>query len=286
MGGMIMEEYKKADASMTYAIIEIMSECFDDPKWFVKFFLDKKLSLENCYVCTLKSKVISLLHVIPLKIRLCGHYFKGAYIYGACTLPNYRNNGYMTKLIKYTHEVCLKDGYECVFLVPAIKDLEKFYGKLGYVNFFKFKQVELTRNEILKLCEKCNLSSSMNKLDSVYSLLGKLRNDIYINENAVIYRSEDLRFADQLYALNLGGLVASDAGYGFCMILNSTELKIIDFTAIEGKECEILRKITDTFPSYDKFLIETSPLNKFFKNFGSNYFNGMILSLSENVRRR
>lgn len=274
-----MEEYKKATIDMTDEIFKIMSECFNDPEWFVKFFFDKKLNLENCYVCTINQKVVSVLNFIPLKIRLNKHDFKGAYIYGACTLPQYRNNGYMTKLINYTQEVCVKEGYECTFLVPANKDLEKFYEKLGYTNFFQVKRVELKKNEILKLCENCYLSAVADRFSLCYSLVNKCRMCIY-SDNAVLYSIDDLSFADELYKLNFGGLVDIDGGYGFCMPLNTPTLKIMDFTAIEGKEVELIKKITEIFPNYDNFIIETSPSNNFFKNSGSNYFKGMILPLT------
>ncbi len=276
-----MEDYKAATHSMTNEILNIMSRSFDDPKWFVKFFLDNKLSLENCYVCTVDNKVVSLLHVIPLKVRLNKNDFNGAYIYGVCTSPEYRNNGYMTKLIKYTHKVCLESGYECAFLSPASEKLENFYKKLGYSNFFRIKQIELTKDEFIKLCKGCCLSAQINQSSIDYNLLNKFRIGIYENDNFVSYSSEDLSFADKLYNFNFGGLVSISEGYGFCMPLNSNKLKIMDFTSAKGKEIQLLKKIYETFPSYDNFIIETSTVNKFFKNYGNDHFNGMICPLSE-----
>ena len=282
-----MEDYKTATHSMTNEILDIMSRSFNDPKWFVKFFLDNKLSLENCYVCTVDNKVVSLLHVIPLKIKLHKNDFNGAYIYGVCTLPEYRNNGYMTKLMKYTHKVCLENGYECAFLSPASEKLENFYEKLEYSNFFRIKRIELTKDELLKLFKECCVSAQVNQVNQVnkssidYNLLNKFRIGIYGNKDFVSYSSEDLNFADKLYKFNFGGLVSIGEGYGFCMPLNSNKLKIMDFTSAEGKEIQLIKKIYETFPSYDNFIIETSTVNKFFENYGANYFNGMICPLTE-----
>ena len=109
-----------------------------------------------------------------------------------------------------------------------------------------------------------------------------LRREVYENQCGVIYSEKDIDFAGKLYEFfSSGGIVSTSCGYGICGFISTGELKIRDFTCKFSGTTELLRKIYSRFPGQQRYTIETSPSNAFFKDLGECYNYGMILPLSE-----
>ena len=276
-----MELYKKAEQSMFGEIINIMSSCFNESTYVLKFFFEKRFNINNCYVCIDNGKLVSVLHAIPHKLRFGRETINGVYIYGACTLKKYRGLGHMTGLLKYVHEVSKSKGYECSFLVPESPSLEPFYEKLGYKNLFKLRRLVLTKEEMLNICEEDMINSTSEDNLNFYDI-EKLRETIHSTQDRVIYNENDIEFAHSLYqSFSFGGIVKTNQGYAFCSTFDIGKIKIRDFTCQESGTIELLSKIYNRFPNNSEYIIETSLDNNFFKNFGQPYFYGMINPLSE-----
>lgn len=279
-----METYTKADLTMTEEIIKVMMACFGDPIWVLRFFFKERFDMNNCYVCIVDGKVVSVLHALKSKIKVERETLNAVYIYGACTLSEYRNHGYMTNLLKFANDAYSKVGYECSFLVPESDKLTKFYGRLGYRNFFKIKRIEMTRKEMMELCgfENGNFKdSNSGSLITSYQM-ENLRREVYKNQCGVVYGEKDIDFAGKLYEFfSSGGIVSNSCGYGICGFVSTGELKIRDFTCKFSGTTDLLRRIYSRFPGQQRYTIETSPSNAFFKDLGECYNYGMILPLSE-----
>ena len=277
-----MEVYRKATKSMADEIIQVMSGCFKEPIWVLKFFFEERFDINNCHVCIVDGKIVSVAHAMPSKIKLIKEIVNGIYIYGACTLDGYRNQGFMGKLLKYVHTLYAQKGYECAFLVPERESLCDFYSELGYQNFFKIRRLELTKAEILEMCGGVSGNFENDKkycLNFYYA--EKLRLKVYDNKSVVQYTEKDIRFASRLYELfNSGGLISTNCGYGICGFVGEGELKVRDFTCKEAGTLQLLKKIYSKFPDQKKYIIETQTGNKFFKNLGKICNHGMILPLS------
>lgn len=279
-----METYTKADLTMTEEITKVMMACFGDPIWVLRFFFKERFDMNNCYVCMVDGKVVSVLHALKSKIKLGRETLNAVYVYGACTLSEYRNHGYMTNLLKFANEAYAKMGYECSFLVPESDKLIRFYSNLGYKNFFKVKRIEMTRKEMMELCEFEGSDfkdfNSGNGLTSYQ--MESLRREVYKNQCGVIYSEKDIDFAGKLYEFfSSGGIVSNGCGYGICGFVSTGELKIRDFTCKFSGATELLKKIYSRFPGQQRYIIETAPSNAFFKDLGECYNYGMILPLSE-----
>lgn len=280
MGGInLMEVYKKADEKMVDEIMRVMTSCFGDPIWILKFFFKERFDIGNCYVCIEDKKIVSVLHVIKSKLKIGREILNGIYIYGACTLREYRKRGYMTGLINYVHEIYSKSGYECSFLLPANQEVSRFYEKIGYKNFFKLRRCEFSKNEIIDLCkentdEVSDCSLSLKEIEA-------LRQEIYERSCGVIYSERDIGFAGKLYELfSSGAVVSTEFGYAICGFVSSGEIKIRDFTCKTPGIIGLIKKIYSRFPGQRKYIIETSTQNRFFKNFGNAVDYGMIMPLS------
>lgn len=276
-------EYKKAQPEMLDEIMRIMTACFGDPIWVIKFFFKEKLSIDSCYICKVNNKIVSVLHVIKSNIKINKESLNGIYIYGACTLKEYRNQGYMTNLIKYVNELYSSKGYDCSYLLPANKDLEKFYSNLGYKNFFKIKTVEFSRTEMMDICKNEDKNIDINQKHSLsFYEMKDLRNEIYDGQCYVYYDEKDLEFSSKLYELfSSGDIVTTGSGYAICGFVSSGELKARDFTSGFNSTVELLKKIYDRFPGQRKYIIETSTSNEFFKDMGTEKYYGMIYPLSD-----
>lgn len=279
-----METYTKADLTMTEEITKVMMACFGDPIWVLRFFFKERFDMNNCYVCAVDGKIVSVLHALKSKIKVGRETLNAVYIYGACTLSEYRSRGYMTNLLKFANDAYAKMGYECSFLVPESDKLIRFYSGLGYKNFFKIKRIEFTRKEMMELCgfedsdfKDLNLGSVLTSYQ-----MENLRREVYENQCGVIYSEKDIDFAGKLYEFfSSGGIVSTSYGYGICGFISTGELKIRDFTCKFSGTTNLLRKIYSRFPGQQRYTIETSPSNAFFKDLGECYNYGMIFPLSE-----
>lgn len=98
-------------------IAEIWIEAFGDSFEDIKFFADN-LSNGKCLGYFTDSKLVSMLYLIDC--NLDGKPNK--YVYAACTLREFRGNGYMKSLLDY-----IKENYNNVCLIPANESLISYY---------------------------------------------------------------------------------------------------------------------------------------------------------------
>ena len=276
-------EYKKAEPEMLDEIMRGMTACFGDPIWVIKFFFKEKLSIDNCYVCVVDNRIVSILHVINSTIKVNREKLNGIYIYGACTLKEYRSQGYMTSLIRYVNELYGNKGYDCSYLLPANSELESFYAKLGYKNFFKIKSIEFNTSQMMDICKSENENFDISPKHSLsYYEMQDLRNEMYDGQCYVVHDEKDLEFSGKLYELfSSGDVVTTGSGYAICGFVSSGEVKARDFTSSFNSTVDLLKKIYNRFPGQRKYIIETSTSNEFFKNMGVEKYYGMILPLSD-----
>lgn len=97
-------------------------------------FFQKCFPYTRTYIIRDGGKIASSISMIPLS------YFpengkkeiKGSYLYGVCTLPEYRGNKLSIKLIEYAEEEYREKGYNYVITRPATPPLFAFYRKIGY----------------------------------------------------------------------------------------------------------------------------------------------------------
>ena len=61
--------------------------------------------------------------------------YKGKCVYCAMTKYSERGKGYMKKLLDFSYDYCLNNGFDFLFLVPAEKSLFDYYKKCGFQNF-------------------------------------------------------------------------------------------------------------------------------------------------------
>lgn len=278
-----MIDFKHATPKMINQIINVMSVCFNEPLESVDFFIKNKSDLKRCYVCVKDNDVVSLLHAIPSEICLDGKIYPSAYIYGACTLPQHRRQGYMSALLDYAHSDLQKQNLLCSFLVPENNGLKKLYQKSGYYDFFKIKQIEFSNRQLKKLCFTGN--NKVKNFTNDYSYMEKLRNNIYNNINRVIYTQSDIEYAARLYESFGGKVLCTPTGYAICATENIFCLKIRDYTSAKESCKDLATLIYKNFPNYDTYIIETASNQSFFNQSSIIKYNGMIKPLGISAQK-
>ena len=284
VGGIALEDYLCASNSMSDELIDLMCTCFGNPRWFVEFIFENGLDLNNCYIYVKENKIVSALHVIPIEVILDNISLKSGYIYGACTLPEHRKQGYMSNLLRFVQGRFVQNNYDCLCLRPARPKLKRFYSKFGYWDFFKSKQFSLSNQELTDYIS--NSKQNLNKNSEIdFSCLEKSRNEFYNSKNHVKYNLKYLNFLSDLYKCADGGAVTFENNHVYCTCNVLPELKLLDFTCECSKTKELLREVYHKFPDFETYTIETHPDSKFLDTLDKNkhklYYNSMILCLNQ-----
>ena len=111
-------------------IKEIWMRCFDDSEAFIDSFLLRYYSPENAITQKENSKIVSVSCIIPC----LSEFGKTAYLFGLATLPEYRNLGFASKIVKKTLEECRKNGFDVAVQIPSERNLKKYYSRFGFID--------------------------------------------------------------------------------------------------------------------------------------------------------
>lgn len=124
----------------------LWKRCFNDSDEFMDLYFTRRYRDEiNMSFCR-DGKVISALQMIPYPMTFCGGVIPTSYISGACTHPDYREQGAMRRLLKETHRRMYEDGVLLATLIPAEEWLVGYYGKSGYVPAFGYTVDRIEKN--------------------------------------------------------------------------------------------------------------------------------------------
>jgi len=134
-----------ADFSHKKELADLWIEAFGDDEQFVNSFIDSYMIAEyNVPVATVDGKVVSALYMIDFElysnlecIGTC------SYLFAAATKKEYRNKGFMSKLIEYTAELYKNRDIKAIFLFPQNQNdnLFRYYSKFGFKDIYKTKKI-------------------------------------------------------------------------------------------------------------------------------------------------
>lgn len=107
--------------------MEIYHEAFGRDEEFDRLLFD--CFFDYCVTLEKENDIVSMMFVIPCRLKRSEKVFSAAYIYAVATAKDYRGRGYMSELID---RVRRSDEKQILFLKPVKKSLESFYGALGF----------------------------------------------------------------------------------------------------------------------------------------------------------
>ena len=148
-------------------------ECFEeDDRAFVDLYYAKRSRPE--YVLAAfedgSGEAVSMLHMIPVKMRFCGRAASVCLIAGVCTKPDRRRRGICAKLMYEAFGIMRGRGFEAAVLQPFDT---AFYERFGFRTFIVRQKVTLEARAFEKLRKPAELIEArpehLASLDSDYT---------------------------------------------------------------------------------------------------------------------
>lgn len=118
--------------------MELWKCTFHDSDTFIRFYFDRKYRDDRSLLHEENGKALSAFLMLPYPMNWQGISLNTAYISGACTREEARNQGYMSSLLKKAFQQMYKSNIALSTLIPAEEWLFEYYGKLGYATIFDY----------------------------------------------------------------------------------------------------------------------------------------------------
>lgn len=127
---------KFASEDTKLLVRQMWKACFEDTDEFLDILFKYKYKNENTLIYFEGDEAVASLQMLPYTITFYGKTIPFAYMAGLCTLPEYRNKGYMPLLINRAHKILDERDIPLAILIPAEDWLYKYYAKFGYTQVF------------------------------------------------------------------------------------------------------------------------------------------------------
>lgn len=184
--------FKKLSAEWKDELRSLWKTVFGDEDEYISLFFDNYFNEAEVMGAIEGSRLVSMLFLLPMKVKTMERSFDAKYIYAVATLPEYRGRGISTKLLDETHKYLKKEGIDLSVLVPASESLFKFYFDRGFKTEFKIDLVSWDRQEPSDIetipLEETDLSSLKYLRDEYFS-----KSSLYCeyDEKALAYREKE-----------------------------------------------------------------------------------------------
>lgn len=148
---MIISTSSKEDIGELTVLWQI---CFGDDDEYVGAFMRDRFVPEHTLVGREGGRICSALYLLRGKVRIAGEAFDAAYLYAACTHPDFRSRGYMGELLRSAEKLCRDSGLDYICLVPAEDSLFDYYSRFGYRAAFEEKLLTVERSHLELIADK------------------------------------------------------------------------------------------------------------------------------------
>lgn len=156
-----------ADENTKAVVKSMWKTVFGDKDEYIDLIFSRKYENHNTLVYFDQGVAAASLQMFPYTIRFYGADIPFYYLAGLCTLPQYRNRGFMGKLILESFAIMRRRGIPLSILVPAEEWLFGYYAKYGYAQTFDKGNEAL---DLKSICEDyhSNPELAFAKFDSQY----------------------------------------------------------------------------------------------------------------------
>lgn len=131
-----MEQIRRAKQQDLSAIRALWEICFPSEGEFNDYFFREVFRVETVLLLCEGQRIRAMLQEIPLLLSVNGENSSSTYIYGACTVPAYRGQGCMARLLESSFKNDLELGRFASVLIPAESSLFQYYSKFNYEPYF------------------------------------------------------------------------------------------------------------------------------------------------------
>jgi len=153
-----------SNKSLKLDILSIWNKVFGDKDEYINLIFSKKYKDENTSVYFFDGIAVAALYMFPYTLRYYNKTIPFYYLGGLSTLPQYRNRGYMSKLIFESFRTMQHRNIPLAILVPAEEWLFDYYEKFGFEKTFDKSETSIPMERILKEYNK-DQDSAFAKFD-------------------------------------------------------------------------------------------------------------------------
>ena len=111
--------FEKLSAKWESELRSLWKTVFGDEDEYISLFFDNYFNEAEVMGAIEGSRLVSMLFLLPMKVKTMERSFDAKYIYAVATLPEYRGRGISTKLLDETHKYLKKEGID---LKPLLMD--------------------------------------------------------------------------------------------------------------------------------------------------------------------
>lgn len=149
-------------------IRQMWKTCFGDTEEYMDIYFSRQYKDENTLIYFQEKKAVASLQMIPYTITFYGKIVPFYYLAGLCTLPKYRRKGYMSQLIDKAFKVMSERAIPLTILVPAEKNLIKYYNKFDFEQVFEQENNPLPSLKSI-IQEAPNIKDAYIKFDQLFN---------------------------------------------------------------------------------------------------------------------
>jgi len=139
-----------ANKETTPIVKSMWKTCFGDTDEYLNIYFSDKYKEENTLIYWVNDIAVASLQMLEYKIRFYNKILPIYYLSGLCTLPDFRNKGYMKKLIVCSFEIMKERNIPISILVPAEEWLYKYYNKFNFEETFSKGEQPIELKSLLK----------------------------------------------------------------------------------------------------------------------------------------
>lgn len=132
-------------------LIRLWSICFEDEEDTIRMFLQRLNKDVACRVAERDGQVVAAAYLLEGKIVTPKGMVPVWYEYALGTMPEYRKQGIMTRLLESIKKEARRRRIPYTALVPADEKLAHHYEKLDYHWFFTVRKAEVSRDKLIQL---------------------------------------------------------------------------------------------------------------------------------------
>lgn len=192
---------KFADDSTASLVRQMWKVSFGDTDEYLDILFKYKYSNENTLIYFEGDKAVASLQMLPYSITFYRATIPFAYLAGLCTLPEYRNRGYMTQLIHEAHKVIASRNIPLSILIPAEESLYDYYRRFNYEQTFEKDDEVIPLKKIIHTYT--DKDSAYSEFDSIFRYKDFCVQKSKIDFHAIV---EDFLLDDCPDKTNLSGM--------------------------------------------------------------------------------
>ena len=261
-----------ANEEQTTEIRQLWKTCFpqEDPR-YIEFYFKQLYQPENCFVKTVKGKIVSAVLRNPHALMFNGRVLQASMLVGMATLPEYRKKGYMHELMDVVLDAC--EHSELITMVQT--EQPALYEQFGFRTIYTRSDYTIERKDVKRITNfGCAYEPTPIDLLKVYSAFIRRFNGFYARdlEYFVKYKREIIAEGGKIVAYYNG----KDQIRGYAvMIPQGDELRVEEVIYLDAmaliKLCNAAlqeKKVIHLLVSQAEDLSKVFP-NAKCKNFGS-----------------